>query len=424
MTNIAQQEEFTLHENAVTIFKNLAHNVELGNVELCREHFKIKSSKFFVELQKLLIKFCEYLTQMETTKKIVAKKGQPSFKKLYNTTLNMIRQRLTTGSELFNILFINADQKFISHSTEHFAQRTNLVGIAEKDFIIGSMSNENEQLHILRLSEGRCGFETLNEMLSYLLNCVENAGIDNLIVKSSKEMKIKRKDGGGSLHVEIPQTETPTTRIKKPRKNNPSETQTFYINLPFCDKTINSNSSRIKHFLFGSNWDIERIDFNPNTCLPYTKSTLYHQYNVAVYARIFQLIDMHSNNPTFEYSLVKCCRTHPTPCEVINIVKKSPTPQLVECQCHMQLCSKGCGKAYHGISECDISLDEATEQFLATHKSCPKCNAKVHKFEGCNHMTCRCKIQFCYICGQEYQKDIYNYYMVTEHHQTMCPQYS
>lgn len=420
MQNIAKHEELLLHANAVNIFKNLAHNVALENVDLCKEHFKIKSSKFFIELQKLLTKFCEYLTQLETTK-FVMKKGKPDLKKLYNMTLNMIRQRLITGSELFNILFINANYRLISHSVEHFAQRKNLVGIAEKDFIVGSMSNENEKLHILRLSEGRCGFETLEEMLSYLLNCVENAGIDNLIVTSSNEMKTKRQDAGGSLIVNISSRKKPG-RTSKNKKNN-CETTVFYLNLPFGDKTIKSNSSRIKHFLFGSNWDIERVDFNPYTCLPYTKSTLYHQYNLAVYSRIFQLIDMHTSNDMFKYSVIKCCRLYPSECKIINVVEKSQTPQLFECQCHMQLCSKGCGKAYHGSSHCEVSLDDATEQLLATHKSCPKCNAKVHKFEGCNHITCRCKIQFCYICGNEYAKDKYNHYMVTEHHRDMCPQY-
>ena len=32
-------------------------------------------------------------------------------------------------------------------------------------------------------------------------------------------------------------------------------------------------------------------------------------------------------------------------------------------------------------------------------KQCAQCKFWVEKAEGCNHMTCRCKYQFCYICG-------------------------
>eukprot|EP00494_Astrolonche_serrata_P006603 UN06627 len=37
-----------------------------------------------------------------------------------------------------------------------------------------------------------------------------------------------------------------------------------------------------------------------------------------------------------------------------------------------------------------------------TTRKCSKCNFFVHKISGCNHMTCRCKAQFCYICGGEW----------------------
>jgi hypothetical protein len=37
--------------------------------------------------------------------------------------------------------------------------------------------------------------------------------------------------------------------------------------------------------------------------------------------------------------------------------------------------------------------------WLAEHaKPCPRCHANVEKNEGCNHMTCRCGHEFCWIC--------------------------
>ena len=35
-------------------------------------------------------------------------------------------------------------------------------------------------------------------------------------------------------------------------------------------------------------------------------------------------------------------------------------------------------------------------------KQCPDCKFWVERNEGCNHMTCRCKNQFCYICGMKW----------------------
>ncbi|TNV81178.1 hypothetical protein FGO68_gene322 [Halteria grandinella] len=50
--------------------------------------------------------------------------------------------------------------------------------------------------------------------------------------------------------------------------------------------------------------------------------------------------------------------------------------------------------------------DEAFEEFAkgSKIKQCPKCTVWVEKSEGCNHMSCRCGMQFCYACGGEYQK--------------------
>eukprot|EP01054_Gregarina_sp_Poly1_P000933 Gregarina_sp_Poly_1__932@NODE_1224_length_4723_cov_22_137672_g833_i0_p2_GENE_NODE_1224_length_4723_cov_22_137672_g833_i0NODE_1224_length_4723_cov_22_137672_g833_i0_p2_ORF_typecomplete_len116_score2_55IBR/PF01485_21/0_083IBR/PF01485_21/8_1e08_NODE_1224_length_4723_cov_22_137672_g833_i0162509 len=33
--------------------------------------------------------------------------------------------------------------------------------------------------------------------------------------------------------------------------------------------------------------------------------------------------------------------------------------------------------------------------------TCPGCRAVVEKIQGCNHIICRCKCEFCYSCGQK-----------------------
>ena len=33
-------------------------------------------------------------------------------------------------------------------------------------------------------------------------------------------------------------------------------------------------------------------------------------------------------------------------------------------------------------------------------QTCPTCSAIIERYEGCNHMTCRCNSGFCYACGR------------------------
>ena len=48
--------------------------------------------------------------------------------------------------------------------------------------------------------------------------------------------------------------------------------------------------------------------------------------------------------------------------------------------------------------------EESFKQFIrgAKYKQCPKCKFWVEKSEGCNHMECRCGMEFCYACGGVY----------------------
>lgn len=55
------------------------------------------------------------------------------------------------------------------------------------------------------------------------------------------------------------------------------------------------------------------------------------------------------------------------------------------------------------------SLNEEDRKFMmlvkgAKFKQCPNCKFWVEKNEGCDHMTCRCKYEFCYVCGGKYNR--------------------
>lgn len=80
--------------------------------------------------------------------------------------------------------------------------------------------------------------------------------------------------------------------------------------------------------------------------------------------------------------------------------------------CHKIYCLK-CKVPFHnGLSCKEFNInrvfDKNDEKFIefvkgAKYKQCPSCLFWVEKNEGCDHMTCRCKYEFCYVCGGKYQ---------------------
>lgn len=79
----------------------------------------------------------------------------------------------------------------------------------------------------------------------------------------------------------------------------------------------------------------------------------------------------------------------------------------VRCNCGCVFCCK-CGEEAHEPCICSQLTDwmtkcsnesETANWILANTKKCPKCNARIEKNQGCNHMNCKlCKFEFCWIC--------------------------
>ncbi|KAK4269544.1 hypothetical protein QN277_022688 [Acacia crassicarpa] len=81
--------------------------------------------------------------------------------------------------------------------------------------------------------------------------------------------------------------------------------------------------------------------------------------------------------------------------------------------CHRMFCAR-CNVSWHPGVDCEEyqKLNENERQRedllvrqLAKEKKwrrCPKCRFYVEKLIGCLHITCRCKYQFCYACGEEW----------------------
>jgi len=75
--------------------------------------------------------------------------------------------------------------------------------------------------------------------------------------------------------------------------------------------------------------------------------------------------------------------------------------------CSTIFCIK-CGAEPHAPLICSVldtwnekckNESETANWILANTKKCPKCNTRIEKNQGCNHMTCQqCKHEFCWVC--------------------------
>ncbi len=73
--------------------------------------------------------------------------------------------------------------------------------------------------------------------------------------------------------------------------------------------------------------------------------------------------------------------------------------------CSVTTCSI-CKAASHGNADCP--KDEATAAVLAAARAagwtrCYRCRAMVELTQGCYHMTCRCRAEFCYLCSIQWK---------------------
>ncbi|KAE9978578.1 hypothetical protein EG328_001399 [Venturia inaequalis] len=74
-------------------------------------------------------------------------------------------------------------------------------------------------------------------------------------------------------------------------------------------------------------------------------------------------------------------------------------------ECKMEVCKK-CNMKWHGRRECEN--DEGTKRVLELGKEqgwkrCYNCREMVQLAEGCNHMRCRCKAEFCMVCAKKWK---------------------
>lgn len=79
--------------------------------------------------------------------------------------------------------------------------------------------------------------------------------------------------------------------------------------------------------------------------------------------------------------------------------------------CNYKMCVK-CNGDYHEKEECPEKNDVVFEKYLKVQKftKCPNCSIPVDRISGCNKITCKCGIFFCYTCGKDITIEKYNHF--------------
>lgn len=92
------------------------------------------------------------------------------------------------------------------------------------------------------------------------------------------------------------------------------------------------------------------------------------------------------------------------------VVRAGACVNSVKCApggCGFSFCMK-CGEEAHQPASCELlqqwvekcqNESETANWILANTKRCPKCQTRIEKNQGCNHMSCsQCKHEFCWMC--------------------------
>ncbi|KAK6153808.1 hypothetical protein DH2020_013447 [Rehmannia glutinosa] len=122
-----------------------------------------------------------------------------------------------------------------------------------------------------------------------------------------------------------------------------------------------------------------------------------------------------------ESTILACQKIH---CPYENcsevLIDDSDDGIVTECECprcHRLFCAK-CEVSWHHGFDCEefqkLDLNKKEKEKLKMlaienkWKECPNCKVFVDKIDGCIHITCRCKFEFCYICGLIWNESHWN----------------
>lgn len=393
MSNLANVEELRVNSEAIEIYLSSSFD----------KHIKIKSAKELIKGKKFYNSLLEVIKIFPTKKQNYI--NDKRYKKNYNFHLNRLLSVLNDSSELHNLLFIDQNLKYIKKKDpiqkEYLDIWTNtpIVNNSTADeYILHVKSKVPKKTMRIKLCD-----ESLMSMLrTYMERC---KNFSNLF-------EISESSKGTSKKSEKKNTKLGTYNILRKMYG-------LRIDLP-DDYFVNSDDSRLIHLLCGGN--PPKSNDTPisvvNSALLYP---LYTEFMNFLEKTIRHIIAASYNDSKCPYTVVPCCRVEP-PCSTITIGYKPVSGQILKnlnCsnnKCRLGLCSGGCGRVYHGESPCTDTFDEASQRLIrSSTKTCPKCLTPTIKANGCNHMTCKCGCQYCWLCLHELPLDERGHYSVERH---------
>lgn len=406
------------------LYEKINTNITIENdffSDIYCDHLKFPNN---LTTQHNMLKKCVDILHFYNSIENKNKKKYSHIKKQYNANLNKLHSIVKPNSILNDLCFLSNDLLFVKKQQPKFKNHTDILTL---DQYFGP------NIGTLKLSIGRIFFDNPNDLLYCLLAYIEQSTIDDLtyitIMKNTPIISnnwgiLKQNNVIFVLNIKFPHTQTDDDKQSIQQHSIiPSNSQKIlhYLcnGLTFNQIKLATKKIKKKH-MHVNMYDDMYDNMTPEQQIKYN---LYYKYQCAVRQRITQLIRMNYNNQSFPYQIIDCVRFHPIPCRKQHILLKPHNDNKTKskkhvCDCKMELCVGGCCRIYHGESDCTFSLDEASEcaiKLISDKCSCPKCKAPVERSEGCNHMTCFCKTQFCYTCKQEFEKDKYNKYMISEH---------
>lgn len=389
-------EEIEKNNSAIIYLLSLFEsNLEFNKLSHSKDFKPMNSLKKIEYCMGLFKTIRKWIYKINIQHQLPCKKRNSKLMKFYNITLNKFKGQLLSSSILNNLLMLDLQLKYIRQKIPKERERyDNIISlkkfkpseqIKKGKYVLVTNKTPNTKnnniSHIL--------FENAAECFDTLANSIKIIGSwDNIILKETKNMNLG---------------------VYKFILKNQTENLICSLKIKFGDNWLSSDDSRIRHILCEGNppnksYKLAKsyTNFNFNYLYPY-----YYNFLELVKKTIYLTIQNSYSNESCPYVIISCPNTIITPhCDnKMILLKNQQNTHLICDKCNAPLCPKGCGRFYHGLLPCEDSIDEPTEKLLNdTTKNCPQCFVFITKTEGCNHMTCRCGCQFCWLCLKEIPK--------------------
>ena len=385
-----------------TVFNGYQEQITAEMYELIEQNFKKcdleKTIRIWLRLCSTWRIF-EAIRPRTTNVAILARKHKQA--REWNIHLNSLRGIMRPESVLRNLMLLDSFHGCLKPFV-----------VKPKDYKdISTLERREASSIVLHLTEGRIIADTAEDMINRLCFYLDETTTGLLITRRTHGNKCTHwdlMDNRYQVSIDIP--------VRFTAADGRATNRTA---------TINSNAPAVLQLLFPKNafpqWKfINDLLLRPNLGDRRFRYERFYAYVRVIRRTIARLLDVPQQQ---EYVFIRCIRITPH-CEHEQICQRQSKTYAQRCaECGFQMCSHGCGKAFHGNTRCEDEIDAQSEAAIrAIAVRCPGCSQNVQKESGCNHMTCKCLTEFCWICGVEYEHDVfmgvksYDHRIVSAHH--------